>query len=135
VQAEQFKHSVLQKARLQKVRLFLAITILLTPISLIAQDISSIETSPQISTERKAALVYMVRQDCGSCHGMTLKGGLGPSLLPERISVLPKSYLIEAVTHGRKGTPMPPWEPILTTDEIVWIVEQLQLGQIAQQKP
>ena len=31
---------------------------------------------------RRAQLVELVRQDCGSCHGLTLKGGLGPSLEP-----------------------------------------------------
>ena len=25
--------------------------------------------------ERRAELVDLVRQDCGSCHGLTLKGG------------------------------------------------------------
>lgn len=100
-----------------------------------AQDKSSIPTNNQkINAERQKELTYMVQQDCGSCHGMTLKGGLGPSLLPERVSVLPKEYLIEAVTHGRKDTPMPPWGPLLTENEIVWIVEQLQLGHLAQKK-
>ena len=97
-----------------------------------AQD--STNNTSTISPERQKELKYMVQQDCGSCHGMTLKGGLGPSLVPERVSMLPKSYLIEAVTHGRKGTPMPPWEPILTDSEITWIVEQLQSGQLAQKK-
>ncbi|MCW8928660.1 MAG: cytochrome c [Gammaproteobacteria bacterium] len=85
-----------------------------------------------LSAERQSELTYMVQQDCGSCHGMTLKGGLGPSLLPERVSVLPKQYLINAVTHGRQGTPMPPWGPLLKQNEIEWIVEQLQLGQLGQ---
>jgi len=85
-----------------------------------------------VSIERQKELTYMVQQDCGSCHGMTLKGGLGPSLLPERVSVLPKQYLIDAVTHGRNGTPMPPWGPLLKQNEIEWIVEQLQLGQLGQ---
>ena len=89
------------------------------------------ETS-SISLQRQQELTYIVQQDCGSCHGMTLKGGLGPSLLPQRLSVLPKDYLIETITHGRKGTPMPPWEPILTSSEIHWIVDQLQAGQLAQ---
>ncbi|MCU7800157.1 MAG: cytochrome c [gamma proteobacterium symbiont of Lucinoma myriamae] len=88
----------------------------------------------EISLERQKELTYMVQQNCGSCHGMTLKGGLGPSLLPERVSVLPKQYLIEAVTHGRNDTPMPPWGTLLTENEIVWIVEQLQLGHLAQKK-
>jgi len=93
---------------------------------------SNDQSQIQLSTERQKELTYMVQQDCGSCHGMTLKGGLGPSLLPERISVLPKQYLMDAVTHGRPDTPMPPWKPILTRDEIQWIVEQLQLGQLGQ---
>ena len=115
---------------------FVAIMTLMTlPALIIAQENNLAKTETQkISSERQAELIYMVQQDCGSCHGMTLKGGLGPSLLPERVSVLPEQYLIEAVTHGRQGTPMPPWEPILTKNEIKWIVEQLQLGQLAQRK-
>ncbi len=79
---------------------------------------------------RQKELTYMVQQDCGSCHGMTLKGGLGPSLQVQRMSVLPKQYLMDAITHGRKDTPMPPWGPLLTQGEIQWIVEQLQAGLI-----
>jgi len=87
-----------------------------------------------ISLDRQKELTYIVQQDCGSCHGMTLKGGLGPSLLPDRVSVLPKQYLIDVITNGRQGTPMPPWGPLLTHQEINWIAEQLQLGQLAQKK-
>ena len=123
------QYSISRKGQRFFTYLFLTIGLLLTPL------VNTVAQNTQISTERKKELVYMVQQDCGSCHGMTLKGGLGPSLLPKRMSVLPKNYLIEAVTHGREGTPMPPWEPILSTNEIAWIVEQLQLGQIAQQKP
>ena len=35
--------------------------------------------------ETPAALVNLVRQDCGSCHGMTLKGGLGPDIRPDAL--------------------------------------------------
>ncbi|MCK5662590.1 MAG: cytochrome c [Thiotrichaceae bacterium] len=95
------------------------------------QDNLGMQVVPAIQMpddERKKELAYIVLQDCGSCHGMTLKGGLGPSLRVQRLAVLPKQYLIDAVTHGRKDTPMPPWEPLLTQGEILWIVEQLQLG-------
>ncbi len=107
-----------------------ATAFLASPVLSIAQD--SIHSTADISIERQKELTYMVQQDCGSCHGMTLKGGLGPSLLPERISVLPKQYLIDAVTLGRHGTPMPPWGPLLKQSEIEWIVEQLQLGSLGQ---
>jgi cytochrome c55X len=89
-------------------------------------------SSADIDTLRQEELRYMVQQDCGSCHGMTLKGGLGPSLLPERIATLPDQYLFDAIYHGRKGAPMPPWAPILKTEEIHWIVQQLKLGQLGQ---
>ncbi|MBY0432057.1 MAG: cytochrome C oxidase Cbb3, partial [Rhodospirillales bacterium] len=35
------------------------------------------------SPARQAALFNLLAQDCGSCHGLTMKGGLGPALLPE----------------------------------------------------
>ena len=88
------------------------------------------EQQKRPDTNRQKELTYMVQQDCGSCHGMTLKGGLGPSLQVQRMSVLPKQYLMDAITHGRKDTPMPPWGPLLTQGEIQWIVEQLQAGLI-----
>lgn len=81
---------------------------------------------PELS--RQQELLYLVKHDCGSCHGMTLKGGLGPSLLPERISLLPDQFLIETISKGRKGTPMPPWAGILTQQEITWLVSRLKAG-------
>ena len=32
-----------------------------------------------------AALERLVVQDCGSCHGLTLKGGLGPDIRPQSL--------------------------------------------------
>jgi cytochrome c55X len=81
-----------------------------------------------VLSPRQQELVYMVRQDCGSCHGMTLKGGLGPSLLAERLAKLPDVYLVETIKRGRPGTAMPPWLPILTETEIKWIVKWLKRG-------
>lgn len=116
----------------------IAMTFLASPVLSIAQDSMTqqviSQNSQTISIARQKELTYMVQQDCGSCHGMTLKGGLGPSLLPERVAVLPKQYLIDAVTHGRPDTPMPPWGPLLKQNEIEWIVEQLQLGSLGQKK-
>ncbi len=108
--------------------------VILVPVILVLSQpvLSYAQTNVQPDAERQKELTYMVQQDCGSCHGMTLKGGLGPSLLPERIAAFPRQYLMDAVTHGRPDTPMPPWKPILTEGEIQWIVEQLQLGQLGQ---
>ncbi len=78
--------------------------------------------------ERAAELVRMVRQDCGSCHGLTLKGGLGPPLLPETLSEKPDESLRQTILHGRPGTPMPPWNAFMNEAEAGWIVRQLKQG-------
>ena len=70
----------------------------------------------------------MVRQDCGSCHGLTLKGGLGPALLPETLRDKPAFSLKATILHGRPGTAMPPWQRFVTEAEADWIVTNLQNG-------
>jgi cytochrome c55X len=81
-----------------------------------------------ISTERQSELMYLLKQDCGSCHGMTLKGGLGPALLPDTLSGKPRELLVTTILEGRTGTAMPPWKTMLTQDEAEWISVQLQQG-------
>ena len=81
-----------------------------------------------ISTERQTELIYLLKQDCGSCHGMTLKGGLGPALLPHALNGKPKELLVTTILEGRTGTAMPPWKAMLTQDEAEWISVQLQQG-------
>lgn len=78
--------------------------------------------------ERRAELVDLVRQDCGSCHGLTLKGGLGPSLEPAAIAAKDAEQMSYVILHGRRGTPMPPWREHLSESEARWIVEQLRNG-------
>lgn len=81
-----------------------------------------------VSTERQSELIYLLKQDCGSCHGMTLKGGLGPALLPESLNNKPNELLVTTILEGRTGTAMPPWKAMLTHDEAEWITVQLQQG-------
>ena len=77
---------------------------------------------------RKHELINLVEQDCGSCHGMTLQGGLGPSLTPQSLRDKSRAAMIATVMYGRPGTPMPPWSNLLTEDEIRWIVDVLYKG-------
>lgn len=81
-----------------------------------------------ICHERKTTLIKLVRNDCGSCHGMTLKGGLGPELLPESLHNSNPESLRETILHGRTGTAMPPWSAFINGAEADWIVEQLMKG-------
>ena len=80
------------------------------------------------SGARQKELVHLVRQDCGSCHGMTLKGGLGPALTPQALHDKPAESLVATVIGGRPGTPMPPWHQFLTETEAEWVVDQLLRG-------
>ena len=86
---------------------------------------SSAEEPP---LQRRAALTDMVRQDCGSCHGLTLKGGLGPSLEPTALADKDAVFLGYVILNGRRGTAMPPWREHLSEAEAQWIAEQLKKG-------
>lgn len=88
----------------------------------------AVSQAADLGPARTRELVRMVRQDCGACHGMTLKGGLGPPLLPESLREKPPESLRYTVLRGRPGTPMPPWEAFLTEAEADWIVRQLMAG-------
>jgi len=104
----------------------LGMSVLLTQAALADSKVSNIDQ------KRQDELRYFVKHDCGSCHGMTLKGGLGPALLPEALLGKAKEFLITTILEGRENTAMPPWNPMLSRDDATWIVEQLQSGQITQ---
>lgn len=78
------------------------------------------------SPERQKELQHLLKHDCGSCHGMTLKGGLGPSLLPEDLKHKPDEFLFITIQHGRPGTPMPPWLSQLSQQDTYWIIKLLR---------
>ncbi len=86
------------------------------------------EGSDNISEQRQVELHNLLLQDCGSCHGMTMKGGLGPALTAEALKNRPRQVIEATISDGRSGTPMPPWNTILTKDEIRWIVDTLYTG-------
>ena len=102
------------------------IAVLLSLALLVAHDshAQSVEPAPA----RRAELVNMVRQDCGSCHGLTLKGGLGPALLPDTLAGKPDDGLVSVVMRGRPGTAMPGWARFVDDAEAVWIVARLKSG-------
>jgi cytochrome c55X len=78
--------------------------------------------------ERTTELVRMVRQDCGSCHGMRLTGGLGPALTPDALRGRPADGLAIIILYGRPGSAMPPWRQFVSEAEAGWMVEQLRQG-------
>ena len=81
-----------------------------------------------VSNDRQQELLHLIKHDCGSCHGMTLKGGLGSSLTSETLQKKSSEALSNIIMNGVAGTPMPPWKGILDEQEVSWMVEQLKTG-------
>lgn len=79
-----------------------------------------------VTAQRQSQLRNLVHQDCGSCHGMRLTGGLGPALTPRALAGKDHEFLFITISEGRAGTPMPPWKPLLSRAEIDWIVDYLK---------
>jgi len=77
---------------------------------------------------RQAQLTTLVRQDCGSCHGMTLGGGLGKPLTPAALADLQVDSIAFIILEGVPGQPMPPWKGLLTAQEAHWIASKLKEG-------
>ncbi|MEC4750217.1 cytochrome c [Methylomicrobium sp. Wu6] len=80
----------------------------------------------EISAERQQALRDLLKQDCGACHGLTLKGGMGPALLPETLADKSDDFLADTILNGRQGTAMPPWQPFINRSEALWLVGVLR---------
>ena len=100
----------------------LALSLMLTAAAAGAQ------TTAAPAPERTAQLVRMVRQDCGSCHGIQLTGGLGPELTQARMLDIPFDSLLATIYNGRPGTPMPGWKSMISEADATWIARQLQAG-------
>lgn len=83
-----------------------------------------------IDEHRQAELRHLLFHDCGSCHGMTLQGGLGPALLPETLAGKPDEFLKYTILNGRAGVPMPPWRDILSESDVAWLVQVLRKGDL-----
>ncbi|MEH6584279.1 MAG: cytochrome c [Halioglobus sp.] len=92
---------------------------------LLALCLTGAGASASVSEQRQQELIYLLHQDCGSCHGMTLKGGLGPSLLPAALKSRPDDYLRHVIAKGVPEQAMPPWEAILSAEDIDFLVQHL----------
>jgi len=85
-------------------------------------------SAAQPSAARQQELLSLLKQDCGACHGLSLRGGLGPSLLPEAVADKPADFLAATILYGRPGTPMPPWNPFVTPQEADWLARKIREG-------
>jgi cytochrome c55X len=94
--------------------------------SLAALMLLALPALAEIPPDRAAELEHLVLQDCGSCHGLTMKGGLGRPLTRDALAHADRDTLALIVLDGLPGTAMPPWRPLLTEAEALWIADYLK---------
>lgn len=100
-----------------------ALTLALLPALLLPQKLVAAEHPP--SPERQAVLRALLHQECGSCHGLYLTGGLGPALTPDALKGQTKEQIALTIMQGRPGTAMPPWNRFLQPPESQWLADFL----------
>ena len=101
-------------------------------LAIISLSWSAVAASGAPSSERQSELRYLLTQDCGSCHGLTLQGGLGPALTPSALEGKPVQLLQATILYGRTGTAMPPWRTFINEAESLWLAEKLLQGETSQ---
>ena len=74
----------------------------------------------EMAVERQQYLLNFLKQDCGSCHGLTMRG--------ENLAGKSTEYLTATILDGRPGTAMPPWKPVLSDEDAQWMAERLLQG-------
>ncbi len=81
-----------------------------------------------LSEARTAELERLLIQDCGSCHGLRMTGGLGPPITVERMRERDLDWLRQVIAEGLPGSAMPPWRGPLSEPDIDWLARRLQRG-------
>lgn len=63
------------------------------------------------------------QKHCSECHGQDRLGGQGPALLPENLHRLRPKRAVKAIAEGRPATQMPPFDKLLTGEQIQSLVD------------
>ncbi len=95
---------------------------------LIGMSLAALADEEALKEIERDKLTDFVQQDCGSCHGLTLEGGLGGPILPENLEHMDADVIQEVILGGLPGTAMPPWRGFLTETEAAFIAEGLKTG-------
>jgi cytochrome c55X len=76
----------------------------------------------QPESERQTQLRRLLAQDCSVCHGMLLKGDLGPPLTNKSLAGKSEEELMQSIMEGHEETAMPPWWWMLEEYEARWLI-------------
>lgn len=78
-----------------------------------------------LTSEQHLSLRTLLHQECGSCHGLLLKGGLGPALTADALQGQSPEQIALTIMYGRPGTAMPAWNRFLQPAESLWLANFL----------
>ena len=109
----------------------LSLVIISLPFSVITLKAEELALQPP-GPERQAELRNLLNQDCGSCHGLTLKGGLGRPLTAQHLADMDHEMVKHVILFGVDQTPMPGWLGLLSEQEADWIANALKTGAFQQ---
>ena len=73
-------------------------------------------------------LTNLVKQDCGSCHGIDMGGGLGRPLTAEALAGVDTETLKQIILYGIPETAMPGWHGLISESDAAWIAAGLKEG-------
>ncbi len=91
------------------------------------------ETAPQVRAAERTTVkdpAQLYKSDCVACHGENREGATGPALDQTNSFIQPDNLdaIIDVITNGRPGTPMPAWGLRWNNEQIrlvaTWLVEQ-----------
>ena len=94
-----------------------------SPVALL---ILAVVAAPHAMADETTQLERMVVQDCGSCHGLTMRGGLGKPLTSQTLATVDETTIASIILDGIPGTAMPPWRPLLTEQQAMWMAQYLK---------
>ena len=88
------------------------------------------ENPTEVTNERQSELLDFVEQNCPACHGIRMRGSIGPALSKANLQHLSVNAVTLTILYGLTDKGMPAWEAQLTEGDAYWIAEFLKRGGI-----
>lgn len=88
------------------------------------------ENPAEVTNERRSELLYFVEQNCPACHGIRMRGSIGPALSKANLQHLSVNAVTLTILYGLPAKGMPAWEAQLSERDAYWIAELLKRGGI-----
>ena len=84
----------------------------------------------EVTDERQSELLDFVEQNCPACHGIRMRGSIGPALSKANLQYLSVNAVTLTILYGLTDKGMPAWEAQLSERDAYWIAEFLKRGGI-----